>query len=96
MPYFQGFGAVYVLTERRTKSLYVEIFRRLKTLVPSLIDTLRTVVTDYEGPLLSAIREEFPRTVRVGCEFHFYQVRIDNWDTSVKVTNLYSLLIYCK
>lgn len=62
--------------QRRTAELYRAMFRRMKELIPTLETSLEIVVTDFERGLLQALAVEFPRARRVGCEFHYLQVKM--------------------
>ncbi|KAK9747484.1 MULE transposase domain [Popillia japonica] len=62
---------VYALLPNRTKEIYEHLLRQLKILQPVL--SPRTIAVDFEKPMITALRNEFPYARLRGCFFHFTQ-----------------------
>ncbi|XP_070153608.1 uncharacterized protein [Polyergus mexicanus] len=68
-------AAVYVLCEKRTKSMYNAIWKNIKELAPDFQKNLHFIMSDYEAAAISSMNENFPQSKIHGCWFHFNQQR---------------------
>ena len=66
---------VYCLLLHKTAEQYIQLFRALRDIMSksNLVYSPKTIVSDYETGLISAIRQELPGTEHHGCLFHFTQ-----------------------
>ncbi|KAK9717832.1 MULE transposase domain [Popillia japonica] len=62
---------LYALLPNRTKETYEHLLKQLKILQPVL--SPRTITVDFEKPMITALRNEFPDARLRGCLFHFTQ-----------------------
>lgn len=72
----QWFPVVLALMERKTRTLYDDLFELLKDKVQELLHKDLSpdyVSTDYEAGAISAVQEAFPDAVIAGCLFHLGQ-----------------------
>ncbi|GAB1867329.1 hypothetical protein CAJAP_08408 [Camponotus japonicus] len=66
-------AAIYILCEKRTKSMYNAIWKKIKELAPDFQKNLQFIMTDYEAAAILSMNENFPQSKIHGCWFHFNQ-----------------------
>ncbi|GAB1867300.1 MULE transposase domain-containing protein [Camponotus japonicus] len=72
-------AAIYILCEKRTKSMYNAIWKKIKELAPDFQKNLQFIMTDYEAAAILSMNENFPQSKIHGCWFHFNQAILRKW-----------------
>ncbi|CAF1650864.1 unnamed protein product, partial [Adineta ricciae] len=70
-----GLPVVFCLLPNRRTTTYVDLFQRFKeeAIRKNKIFTQKSIVSDFELALVSAVHTEFPNSLHSGCYLHFLQ-----------------------
>ncbi|KAL7286184.1 hypothetical protein TKK_0008669 [Trichogramma kaykai] len=78
MKNLSGFPAFFFLTNSRTADLYKAMLRQMIQVIPELAN-LKSISTDFERSIITAVREVLPNARLSGCLFHYMQALRRYW-----------------